>query len=301
MPLRRTTLFVPGAMDEAAQRRIISTCGADLVCLDLEDTVVPPRKAEARQTIARLLTEDIWGRSDRAVRINAAASPYAKDDLEAVLTGAAGRIDTILTSKGDIADEVRWVDDQITRIGQAGGFAHEHIKLCVGIESARALTDLDQIASASPRLECLGFAIGDLSISLGIPVAVFMKDRSLYPGDLFHFHRARIVLAARTNGLLTMDAPWPIINDHATLAEDARWGVMMGFDGKLALSAEQIPVIHQAYRPTPEQIAHAEWTMEQYRKSADAGDGSVTADGEFIDPVVLGFAEKTLRRAAAPL
>ncbi len=301
MPLRRSTLFVPGSMDEDAQRRIISSCGADLVCLDLEDTVVPPRKAEARGTIARLLAEDIWGRSDRAVRINAATSPYAKDDLEAVLTGAAGRVDTILTSKGDTADEVRWVDDQITRIGRVGGFAHEHIKLCIGIESARALADIDQIASASPRLECLGFAIGDLSISLGVPVAVYMKDRSTYPGDLFHFHRARIVLAAKANGLLTMDAPWPIVNDHVTLAEDARWGMMMGFDGKLALVPEQVPVIHQAYRPTPEQIAHAEWTMEQCRKSAAAGDGSVTADGEFIDPVVIGFAEKTLRRAAAPL
>ena len=301
MPLRRSTLFVPGTMDEAAQRQIISGCGADLVCLDLEDTVVPARKAEARKTIARLLTEDIWGRSDRAVRINSAATPYAKDDIAEVLAGARGRVNTILTSKGDTADEVRWIDEQISQAGRKGGFEHDHIKLCIGIESARALTDIDQIASASPRLECLGFAIGDLSISLGIPVAVFMKDRSLYPGDLFHFHRARIVLAAKANGLLTMDAPWPIINDHATLAEDARWGMMMGFDGKLALAVEQIKVIHQAYRPTPEQIAHAQWTMDQCRKSFAAGDGSVTIDGEFIDQVVIGFAEKTLSRAAAPL
>ena len=98
-----------------------------------------------------------------------------------------------------------------------------------------------------------------------------------------------------------MDAPWPIINDHATLAEDARWGMMLGFDGKLALAPEQIKVIHTAYRPTPDQIAHAEWTLEQYRKSVASGDGSTTVDGEFLDMVNVGFAEKTLSRAAAPV
>ena len=236
MPLRRTTLFVSGTMDEAAQRQIISTCGADLVSLDLEDTVVPARKAEARKTIAKLLTEDIWGRSDRAVRINAVTSPFAKDDLVEVLTGARGRVDTILMSKPESADEIRWVDQEITRLGKEVGFDHP-IKLCVGIESAQALTDIDKIAASSPRIECLGFAIGDLSGSLGIPVGMFMQDRSLYPGDLFHFHRARINLAAKTHGLMAMDAPWPVINDHATLAEDARWGMMMGFDGKLALAS----------------------------------------------------------------
>ena len=300
MPLRRSTLFVPGTVDEAEQRRIISTCGADLVSLDLEDTVLPARKAEARKTIARLLTEDIWGRSDRAVRINAVSSPHAKDDLVEVLTGARGQVDTILMSKPDSADEIRWVDQEITRLGKEVGFDNP-IKLCVGIESARALTDIDEIATASPRIESLGFAIGDLSSSLGVPVGTYLMDRSLYPGDLFHFHRARINLAAKTHGLFCMDAPWPIINDHATLAEDARWGMMMGFDGKLALAVEQIKIIHMAYRPTPAQIAHAERTLELMRKSMDAGEGFVTVNGEFLDPVIIGFAEKTLSRAAAPV
>ena len=300
MPLRRSTLFVPGTVDEAEQRRIIGACGADLVSLDLEDTVVPARKAEARTTIARLLTEDIWGRSDRAVRINAVDTPYAKDDLVEVLTGARGRVDTILMSKAETVDEIRWVDNEITRLGKEVGFDNP-IKLCVGIESARALTDIDKLAAASPRLECLGFAIGDLSISLGVPVGTFLRDRSLYPGDLFHFHRSRINLAAKANGLFAMDGPWPIINDHATLAEDARWGMMLGFDGKLALAPEQIPIIHLAYRPTDEQIRHAEWTLEQYRRSVAGGDGSATVDGEFLDMVNVGFAEKVLSRAAAPV
>ena len=77
--------------------------------------------------------------------------------------------------------------------------------------------------------------------------------------------------------------------------------MMLGFDGKLALATEQIKVIHQAYRPTDEQIAHAQWTIEQYRKSTEGGDGSATVDGEFLDLVNIGFAEKTLSRAAAPV
>ena len=153
----------------------------------------------------------------------------------------------------------------------------------------------------SPRNESLGFAIGDLSISLGVRVGPFLHDRSLYPGDLFHFVRSRINLAAKTLGMQSLDGPWPIVNDHATLAEDARWGAMLGMDGKVALSPEQVPVIHKAYRPSEAEIAHAERMLGIYRRAVEAGQGSGVVDGEFMDPVTLGLANATLERAAAPI
>jgi len=300
MKLRRTTLFIPGTMEESQVRETIATCGADIICLDLEDTVVPARKSEARKLIVRLLNEEIWGRTSRAVRINAVSSPYAEDDITELVSGAGNRIGTLLLSKPESTDEILWMDALIKRLRSEHDVT-EPIGYLVGIESARALTDIDKIASCSPNVEGLGFAIGDLSASLGVNISAYLQDRSLYPGDLFHFHRARIILAARTHGLWAMDAPWPIINDHATLLEDARWGVMMGFDGKLVLVPGQVRTVHEAYRPSEAEIAYARNVLEKMERLANAGEGSGVVDGQFLDPVVLAPARATMARAAAPL
>lgn len=300
MKLRRTTIFIPGSLDEDATRDQIRTCNADLICLDLEDTVIASRKAAARDFIVTLLREDIWGRSARAVRINAVSSDFAKDDLDAVVGGAGGHLDTLFLSKPDTVEEIVWLDQQIAALRAKAGFSNP-IGYVVGIESAQALTNIDRLASCSPNIEALGFAIGDLSASLGVHIGAYLMDRSLYPGDLFHFHRARIILAARTYGLWALDAPWPIINDHATLAEDARWGAMMGFDGKLVLAPEQVRTVHEAYRPTDGELARARAAIATMEEMAARGDGSGTADGQFLDPVVIAPALATIARAEAPL
>jgi citrate lyase subunit beta/citryl-CoA lyase len=279
---------------------MIASCGADLICLDLEDTVLPARKAEARRSIVRLLNEDIWGRAARAVRINPVSSAHAQSDIEVIVGGAGNRVGTLLLSKPESADEILWIDGVIARLRAAHGIA-EPIGYLVGIESARALTDIDKIASCSSNVEALGFAIGDLSASLGVHISAYLQDRSLYPGDLFHFHRARIVLAARTHGLWALDAPWPIVNDHATLAEDARWGAMMGFDGKLVLVPAQVRIVHEAYRPTPAELAYARMVLERMERLAGSGEASGVVDGQFIDPVVIAPARATIARAEAPL
>lgn len=303
MALRRSVMFVSTAQPESQLREIISTCGADLVCLDLEDTVPPAQKPAARRLIARLLKEDIWGRSDRAVRINAVSSPWAHDDIVEVLTGSGCRLDTLICSKVESAHEVWWIDHLVQQVVQRTGAAgKENIKLSIGIETAGALTYIDQLATASKRIESLGFAIGDLSISLGIRVATFLKDRRCYPGDPFHFVRSRINLAAKTHGLQALDGPWPIISDHAALDEDARWAAMLGFDGKIALHVDQIKVIHQAYRPTEAEIVHAQNVLAVIEKMTSEGKGAgVLDDGEFLDLVTIGLARATLERAQAPL
>lgn len=300
MKLRRTTLFVPGTMAEAQMRETIATCGADLICLDLEDTVVPARKAEARTAIVQLLNADIWGRAARAVRINPIASEFAEDDITEIVAGAGARLDTILMSKPESVDEIRWMDALIDRIRSTHPF-DDAIGYVVGVESARVLSEIDAFASCSPNVEALGFAIGDLSASLGVHIAAYINDRSLYPGDMFHFHRARIILAARTHGLWALDAPWPLINDHATLAEDARWGAMMGFDGKLVLVPAQVRTVHEAYRPSEAELARARDLVARMEALMAAGEGSGVAGGEFLDPVVLAPARATIARAEAPL
>jgi citrate lyase subunit beta/citryl-CoA lyase len=296
MKLRRTTIFIPGTMAEPQMREMIATCGADLICLDLEDTVIPARKAEAREMIVRLLNADIWGRAARAVRINAVSSPYAEDDIRVVVNGAGWRIDTLLLSKPESAEEIHWID------GIIGEYQLPNcIGYIVGIESAWALTNIDMLSSCSPNVEALGFAIGDLSASLGVNIGAYLQDRSRYPGDLFHFHRARIILAARTHGLWALDAPWPMVNDHTTLSEDAKWGAMMGFDGKLVLVPAQVRTVHEAYRPSCAELAYARGVIAKLEAMEQDGEGSGVDGGQFIDPVVITPARKTIARAEAPL
>jgi citrate lyase subunit beta / citryl-CoA lyase len=296
MKLRRTTIFIPGTMAEDQMRDMIGSCGADLICLDLEDTVIPARKAEAREMIVRLLNADIWGRAARAVRINAVSSPYAEDDIRVVVSGAGVRIDTLLLSKPESAEEILWIDGIIAEYQLS-----HRIGYIVGIESAWALTHIDMLSSCSPNVEALGFAIGDLSASLGVNIGAYLQDRTRYPGDLFHFHRARIILAARTHGLWALDAPWPMVNDHATLSEDAKWGAMMGFDGKLVLVPAQVRTVHEAYRPTDAELAYARGVIAKLEEMEAGGEGSGVDGGQFIDPVVIAPARKIIARAEAPL
>lgn len=298
MKLRRSTLFIPGSLDEAATIDRIRHCGADVICLDLEDTVAPARKAAARQSIGRLFQLDIWGRAIRAVRINAVGAG-ADADIAECIAPAAGKVDTLFLSKPNTVADITAIDDYVNAAFATRPEA-KRPGYVVGIESARALTDIDQLCRASPQVEALGFAIGDLSASLGVHITAFLHDRSLYPGDLFHFHRARIILAARTHGLWALDAPWPMVNDHATLTTDTRWGAMMGFDGKLALVPEQVPVIHAAYRPTPEELARARSIVAAMEQLQAAGEGSGVESGNFLDPVVLAPALATIARAEAP-
>jgi citrate lyase subunit beta/citryl-CoA lyase len=300
MKLRRTTIFIPGSMNETQQRALIQTCGADLICLDVEDTVAPSKKAEARDRIVRLLREDIWGRAAKAVRINAVSSSFAADDLDVIIREVGDRVDTLFLSKPDTVEEILWIDSRISNLRTQSAFSNQ-IGYVVGIESAHALTHIDALASCSPNIEALGFAIGDLSGSLGVHISAYIMDRSLYPGDLFHFHRARIILAARTYGLWALDAPWPVINDHATLAEDARWGAMMGFDGKLVLAEEQVRIVHEAYRPTEAELARARSILARMEELKAASEGAGMEGGEFLDPVVIAPALATIARAEAPL
>jgi citrate lyase subunit beta/citryl-CoA lyase len=300
MKLRRTTIFVPGTISEDEAREIIKTCGADIVCLDLEDTVVAARKGEARKSLVKLLNEDIWGETIPAIRINAISTGFAEDDIIEVVGGAGDKIESILMSKPESVDEIKWLDNLIEKVAKDNGIS-TNIGYIVGVESAAVLTYIDDYCTASPNVQGLGFAIGDLSTSLGIQVSSYMMNRDIYPGDLYHFHKSRIILAARTHGLWAMDGPWPVVSDLVTLEEDARWGAVMGFDGKLVLVPSQIKTVHKAYRPSEAEIEYAETMLAELARMETEGSASGVTGEHFIDPVVAGHARATLARAKAPI
>jgi citrate lyase subunit beta/citryl-CoA lyase len=131
-----------------------------------------------------MLHEDIWGRSAKAVRINAVSSPFASDDIATVVGKAGGKLDTIFLSKPETVDEIQW-RDKLAAIVPLAGFENA-IGYVVGIESAQALTNIDRLA-CSANIEALGFAIGDPECIAWCAYRRLYYGPVFYPGDLFHF------------------------------------------------------------------------------------------------------------------
>lgn len=298
--LQRSVLLLPGTLGLDETRATIRDTNADMICLDLEDTVVASEKQTAREAIVGLLSEDIWGRSRRALRINPLSEDAAALDVEYVIGHVPNGVDSLFLSKAETVDELRELDVMIER-ARGTSATLQPIGYVVGIESAGAMTRVDELATASPNVSTLGLAVGDLSISLGMGLGAYLRDRNAYPGDMYHFHRSRLVLSAKTHGLKTLDFPWPIVPDLATLEDEARRGMMLGMDGKLALAAQQVPVIHQAYAPPVEEVERFKRLIAAYERAAAEGQGATSLDGEFIDPVTLGLARRVLARAQAPI
>ncbi len=196
--LRRSELSTPGWSEKMITKAAASA--ADLVFLDLEDSVAEPMKPAARSTIVAALGELDWGQKTRAVRINAPGSDWAADDLAEVVAGAGDALDVIIVPKVKTAADVRWVDDRLAELERGLGRTAP-IGLELLIEEVEALMAVDEIAHSSPRLEALIFGSGDMAASQGVRTG-WLDD---YPGDPWIYHRSRIVVAARSAGLAAVE------------------------------------------------------------------------------------------------
>jgi citrate lyase subunit beta/citryl-CoA lyase len=290
--LRRSELSTPGHSEKMIQKAAASA--ADLVFLDLEDSVAGPAKAAARTTIVTGLKELDWGRKTRAVRVNGPESEWIVDDITQVATGAAGALDVIIVPKVKSADHVRFVDEILADVdGEPGAGG---IGLEVLIEEVEALLAVEHIAQASGRLEALIFGSGDLAASQGVRTS--MLDR--FAGDPWQYHRSRIVLAARAAGVEAIDGPyWGAIADVDGYREECLQASILGFSGKWAIHPGQITPANESFSPSPEELAHARRVIDACREAEAEGRGAIALDGVMVDAVDVRLAEALLERERA--
>jgi citrate lyase subunit beta/citryl-CoA lyase len=194
MRLRRSQLSVPGVSEKMIAKAAASD--ADHVFLDLEDAVAPSAKVGARKTIVEALNSLDWGRKTRCVRINDVTTPWCHDDVIEVVEGAGPRLDTIMLTKANSAGDVRFLDLLLTQLEAKLGLEAGRIGIEVLIEEAQGLQRVEEIAAASPRLECLIFGMGDYSASQQMKLQEIGSGVG-YPGDVFHYARFRVAMAAR--------------------------------------------------------------------------------------------------------
>jgi citrate lyase subunit beta/citryl-CoA lyase len=292
---RRSCLSVPAS--NARMQAKAATLDADLVLLDLEDATAPSEKPGARSVVVESLRTLDFGRRAVAVRVNGADTQWCYRDVVDVVEAVGDRIDAVILPKAESPADVTFLDRLLNQIEQAAGWPIGRIGIEVLIESAAGLQRVDEIASASPRLETLIFGPGDLSASLGLGQLTIGTLEGDYAGDIWHYALMRLLVAARVNGLLAIDGPYAAFADIAGLERSARRTAALGFDGKWVIHPSQIETVNRIYSPDPLVYARAEGILAAYRQATEGeGRGAVRFEGEMIDEATRKMAEEVSRR-----
>jgi len=287
---RRCQLSVPGSNPKMVEKAAAS--GVDHVFLDLEDAVAPNAKVGARQIIVDALNHLDWGSTVRCVRINDTGTQWCHDDVITVVEQAGDNIDTIMLTKPFDASDVLFVDKLLTQLELKLGLK-KRIGLELLIEETLGLQNVEEIAAATPRLEAMIFGMGDYSASQGIDLSVLYGSYK-YPGDIFHYAKFRVAMAARARGIDAIDGPYGGIRDIEGYQESCRQARALGMVGKWALHPSQIEHAQAIFTPDPKVVADARKLTAAYRESEARGEGAVMIDGKFADAATVRLMANTL-------
>ena len=271
--------------------------GADMVFVDLEDSVAASEKVAARGLARAAIRDSDWGDAVVSVRVNAWDSAHTLRDLVDVVALAGPRLDTVMLPKVQRPAEVIALDLVLAQIEREAGLPAGHIGIEAQIETARGMLEVDAICAASPRLEAIILGPGDLAASMEMPVLSGGVQIPEYPGDHFNYVFTRILLAGRAAGVQVIDGPYFRIRDLAGLRDYTQRVRVLGYDGKWALHPDQIAVINELFSPTLEQYERARRMLDAYAQSTGSdGRGAVLFDGEMIDEASRKMAAKFVSR-----
>jgi citrate lyase subunit beta/citryl-CoA lyase len=267
---------------------------ADHVFCDLEDAVAPSAKVEARDKIAWALNNLDWGKKTRCVRINDVTTPWCYEDIIEVVEGAGKNLDTIMLTKAMRAADVQFVELLLNQMEAKLKLARP-IGIEVLIEEAAGLQNVEAIAASSPRLEALVFGMGDYSASQQMNLRGWGSDG--YPGDIFHYPRFRIAMAARAAGLDPVDGPYANFRNEEGYRREAKWAHMLGFVGKWAIHPAQIAPALEIFSPGADEVTRARELAAAYDKALAEGIGSVNVNGTMVDAASIRIIMNTVRKA----
>jgi citrate lyase subunit beta / citryl-CoA lyase len=256
----------------------------DEVMLDLEDSVAPAAKATARELAVAALQAGDWGRKLVAVRVNGATTPWAYQDVIAVLTGAPGAVDSLILPKVSDPGAVVWLDVLLTQLELAAGLEPGSTKIEAQIEDAAGLAAVDEIAAASGRLASLVFGPADFMASIGMRSLTVGGQPAGYAFDAHHYPLMRILVAAKARGLQAIDGPYARIADVDGLRSAAASAAALGYDGKWVLHPAQVDVVNEAFTPAPGDYERAVRILAAYERATETDQrGAVMLDDEMID------------------
>jgi citrate lyase subunit beta/citryl-CoA lyase len=231
------------------------------------------------------------------VRINAWDTQWTYGDVIEVVSNAGERLDEVMLPKVQSAAEVVALDLLLTQVEKTSGLPPRHIGIEAQIETTRGLINVDDICAASPRLETIIFGPADFAASMEMPVLTGGVQIPEYPGDHFNYVFSRILRAGRANGLQVIDGPYLKVKDMEGLRDFAQRTRVLGYDGKWALTPDQVTVLNELYSPTQEQFDRAWDILDAYQKATeDERKGAVMFGDEMIDEASRKMATKFVVR-----
>lgn len=287
----RSWLFVPGDSEKKLDK--VAGTAADVVILDLEDSVTSENKAKAREMAGAWLGAHRQRVTDgkrmgRWVRINALDSRDWRDDLVAVLPGGP---DGIMLPKSAGPESVQQLAAELYELEQRAGLAAGSVRVMPLVsETAAAAVSIPAYATASlPRLAGLTWGAEDLSAAIG---ATRKRGPDGQWTDTFRFARVQTLLTAHARGIMAIDTLHADFSDAKGLKLAAEAARADGFSGMLAIHPAQIPIINEAFTPSEDELAEARAIVDAFKASPEAG--ALQIDGKMIDRPHFKLAQRVL-------
>lgn len=283
----RSFLFAPG--DHARRAEKVLTTGADNAILDLEDAVAVSAKVAARALVLAALDKP---RSCRAfIRVNAFETEFCFGDVEAII---APRLDGMVLPKLEDPAQLVAIDWMVSNLERARGLPDRGIEIMPIIETARGMAGLAALtacaATLGGRVKRFSFGAGDYTLDLGISWGLAETE--------LEGAREKMVIHSRAAGLeAPIDTVWIELREMAAFAASCARGVALGFQGKLCIHPDQIPVANAAFSPAEAEVARARRIIAAFAEAEAKGLASIQVEGRFVDYPIVDRAQRLVALA----
>jgi len=282
--LSRSLMFFPGHREKLISKAIMSN--ADVLLPDLEDSVPGnENKLQARGKIIEFAKRGDFNGLQVFPRINDYEHEFFIDEIEELtIEGITG----FMCPKVRDADDINFIDEFIGCVEINKGIKPGTFKLIPLIETASAVMNINSICQASDRIVAIALGGEDFLADTG-----GIRD---FTGNSIFVARSMIVMAARANGINAIDTVHTDVFDFDDLKRNCHLAKSLGFDGMLVLNPKELPIAHEFFSPTSEEIAQAHEMLHLSDKAVQEGNGVAVMDGKFIGPPMVTAAEKTIQK-----
>lgn len=282
---RRSLLFMPGSNARALEKG--RNLPADGLILDLEDSVGPEAKAQAREQIAKAVATDGYGGRELLIRINSLDTPWWSDDV--AMAGQAAP-DGILVPKVSTVEDLRKISERLSEVG-----ADPTLKVWAMIETARAVLDADMLAASARQSDyhLAGFVFGPNDISRETRIRMLPGRATMLP------MMTHCILATRAHGLEILDGPYSDFANADGFTQECIQARDLGFDGKTLIHPSQIDTCNAIFTPPADEIAEARRIIAAFDLPENATRGAIQIDGRMVERLHAEMARRTIAIADA--
>lgn len=279
----RSCLYLPGSKPRVLDKA--KSLAADTLIFDLEDSVLPEDKNEARIAVAEAIAAGGYGDRELVIRVNGSDTDWHLDDIDMAVKAG---VSAVLVPKVDTAEDVSALSAALDKAG-----APKTLQLWAMVETAQIVLELGNIAriAGETRLGALVLGTNDLAKAL--------KARNTPDRLAFQTALSLTVAAARTAGILAIDTVYNDYSDDAGLRAECEQGRTLGFDGKTLIHPNQIGIANEVFAPSPTEVDEANAIIAAFSAPENDGKGVLTVGGKMVERLHLDQAYSLLALAKA--